>query len=58
MTDNYLQITRNGKILGIVFNKPKVNAICVASSRELGQVFAEFRDDPVVDAGMKMDFGA
>jgi crotonobetainyl-CoA hydratase len=46
MTDSYLQITRNGKILEIVFNKPKVNAICVASSRELGQVFSEFRDDP------------
>lgn len=46
MTDSYLQVSRNGNILEIVFDKPKVNAICATSSRELGQVFADFRDDP------------
>ena len=46
MANNYLQVTRHGKIPEIVFSKPRVNAICAASSRELGQVFADFRDDP------------
>jgi len=35
MTESYLQVSRNGNILEIVFDKPKVNAICAASSREL-----------------------
>ena len=46
MTKSHLQVSHNGKILDIVFDKPKVNAFCATSSRELGQVFAEFRDDP------------
>ncbi len=27
MTDSYLQVSRNMEILGIVFNKPKINTI-------------------------------
>lgn len=46
MTKSLLQVSRNGNILEIVFDKPKVYAICATSSHELGRVFAEFRDDP------------
>jgi len=42
MANYNLQVSRNGKILEIVFDKPGVNAICAASSRELSDVFAEF----------------
>lgn len=45
MTEN-LKITRNGQILEIVLDRPKGNAIDAKLSREMGRVFAEFRDDP------------
>lgn len=41
----YLDVTRNGQILEIVLDKPKANAIDGPLSREMGTVFAEFRDD-------------
>ena len=41
----FLHITQNGKILEIVLDKPKANAIDFPLSREMGKVFAEFRDD-------------
>lgn len=37
---------REGQVLEIVFDRPKANAIGQPSSRELGEVFAQFRDDP------------
>jgi crotonobetainyl-CoA hydratase len=42
----YLQVTRNGQILEIVLDRPKANTLDTALSREMGKVFAEFRDDP------------
>jgi crotonobetainyl-CoA hydratase len=42
----YLEITKNGKILEIVLNRPKANTLDGPLSREMGQVFADFRDDP------------
>jgi crotonobetainyl-CoA hydratase len=44
--NEYIRVSRNEGILEIILDKPKVNAICAATSRELGQVYAEFRDDP------------
>ena len=44
--NEFISVSRIGEILEIIFDKPKVNAICAATSRELGQVYAEFRDDP------------
>lgn len=38
--------TRNGAILEITLDRPKANAINQETSREMGQVFAAFRDDP------------
>ena len=43
---NFLKISRNGQILEIVLDRPKANALDTPASREMGKVFAEFRDDP------------
>jgi len=43
---DFLKVSRNGKILEIVLDRPKANAIDAALSRKMGTVFAEFRDDP------------
>lgn len=37
---------RNGKVLTITLDRPKANAIDAVTSRELGEAFAAFRDDP------------
>ena len=36
----------DGGVLSVVLDRPKANAIDAATSRELGSVFAGFRDDP------------
>lgn len=41
-----LTVTRNGKIMEVVLDRPKANAIDAATSRAMGDAFAEFRDDP------------
>lgn len=41
----FLKLSRNGQILEIVLDRPKANAIDGPLSREMGAVFAEFRDD-------------
>ncbi len=46
MVNDFLDVTRNGRILEIVLDRPKANAIDAPLSREMGTVFAEFRDDP------------
>jgi len=42
----FLKLTRNGQILEIVLDRPKANALDTPASREMGKLFAEFRDDP------------
>ena len=42
----YLKITRDGQMLEIVLDRPKANTLDGPLSREMGRVFAEFRDDP------------
>jgi len=37
---------REGSILEVTLDRPKANAIDLKTSRELGQVFQSFRDDP------------
>lgn len=37
---------REGGILEVTLDRPKANAIDLATSRVMGQVFADFRDDP------------
>ena len=43
---DFLKINRNGQILEIVLDRPKANALDAPSCREMGQLFADFRDDP------------
>ncbi|MCY4052122.1 MAG: enoyl-CoA hydratase-related protein [Gammaproteobacteria bacterium] len=41
-----VKVTVNGRILEVVLDRPKANAIDQETSRELGRVFVSFRDDP------------
>jgi crotonobetainyl-CoA hydratase len=43
---DFLKIIRNGQILEITLDRPKANALDAPCSREMGKIFAEFRDDP------------
>lgn len=42
----FVQIVRDGHVLEVTLNKPKVNAIDHEMSRQLGEAFALLRDDP------------
>lgn len=46
MSDQPIKTKIEGAILEVTLDRPKANAIDVATSREMGQVFAGFRDDP------------
>ena len=41
-----IRISKNGPILEVTIDRPKVNAIDAATSRIMGETFAAFRDDP------------
>nr|WP_323777739.1 carnitinyl-CoA dehydratase [Amylibacter sp.] len=43
---NPIKTHREGGILQVTLDRPKANAIDLATSRIMGQVFADFRDDP------------
>ncbi len=45
-TDNPIHTRRNGAILEVTLDRPKANAIDGPTSKRMGDVFAEFRDDP------------
>jgi crotonobetainyl-CoA hydratase len=42
----HVEVSRSGHVLVVTLNKPKVNAIDLTMSRELGAAFALLRDDP------------
>ena len=46
MTDDPLHVARRGRVLEVTLDRPKANAIDGAASRRMGDLFAEFRDDP------------
>ncbi|MDA4844097.1 carnitinyl-CoA dehydratase [Hoeflea poritis] len=46
MSDAPIRTRREGGILEVTLDRPKANAIDLATSRIMGDVFAEFRDDP------------
>ena len=46
--NNVLKVTRNGQILEVILDRPKANAIDAATSRMMGELFCEFRDDPTL----------
>ena len=41
-----VETRKEGGILEVTLNRPKANAVDLATSRELGKIFQEFRDDP------------
>jgi crotonobetainyl-CoA hydratase len=43
-----VKVTKEGSILEIMLDRPKANAIDLATSRRLNDVFTSFRDDPAV----------
>lgn len=45
-------VRRAGHVLEVTLNKPKVNAIDEAMSRDLGAAFAQLRDDPDLRVGI------
>ncbi|MFT6074922.1 MAG: crotonobetainyl-CoA hydratase [Yoonia sp.] len=46
MTDGPIKTKRDGHILEVTLDRPKANAIDLKTSRIMGEVFANFRDDP------------
>ncbi len=46
MTDSPVKTVRNGAVLEVTLDRPKANAIDGPTSKIMGDVFAEFRDDP------------
>ncbi|MBI1383448.1 MAG: crotonobetainyl-CoA hydratase [Rhizobiales bacterium] len=46
MTDTPVRTTRNGHVLEVTIDRPKANAISYATSRLMGEIFRDFRDDP------------
>lgn len=45
MSEENVLVKQSGPILEVVINRPKANAIDTATSRRLGEVFCNFRDD-------------
>ncbi|MGC6413008.1 MAG: carnitinyl-CoA dehydratase [Candidatus Puniceispirillaceae bacterium] len=41
-----IKVTKNGHILEVIIDRPKANAIDLATSRIMGEIFRDFRDDP------------
>lgn len=48
----FVDVRRDGHVLEVTLNKPKVNAIDHAMSRALGAAFAQLRDDPDLRVGI------
>ncbi|WP_432256963.1 carnitinyl-CoA dehydratase [Limimaricola sp. AA108-03] len=46
MTSSNVRTERRGAVLEVTLDRPKANAIDTATSRELGEIFTGFRDDP------------
>ena len=46
MTDSPVKTRRDGHVLEVTLDRPKANAIDLATSRIMGEVFRDYRDDP------------
>lgn len=46
MTDTPVRSERRGLVFEVTLDRPKANAIDLATSRIMGEIFTEFRDDP------------
>ncbi len=58
MSDTPIKTRREGGILEVTLDRPKANAIDLATSRQMGAVFAEFRDDPALRVAIITGAGA
>ena len=52
MTDSPIRTRREGAILEVILDRPKANAIDLATSRLMGETFRDFRDDPELRAAI------
>ena len=52
MTMSNLRSERRGAVLEVTLDRPKANAIDMATSREMGEIFTGFRDDPELRAAI------
>ena len=43
---NAIKTSTNGGVLEVTLDRPKANAVDLQTSREMGEVFADFRDNP------------
>ena len=50
--DEQVKVSREGKVLVIVLDRPKVNAIDLETSQKLGEAFVTLRDDPSLSVGV------
>ncbi len=46
MTDTPIKTTTRGHVLEVTLDRPKANAIDLATSRIMGEIFTDFRDNP------------
>ncbi len=58
MTDNPIKTRREGHVLEVTLDRPKANAIDLATSRIMGEVFTGFRDDPDLRVAIVTGAGA
>ena len=54
---NGIEVTRSGRILEICLNRPKVNAIDIEMSQELGRAFKELEEDKDLWVGILTAYG-
>jgi crotonobetainyl-CoA hydratase len=47
-----VKVTREGKVLVVVLDRPKANAIDLETSQKLGEAFVMLRDDPTLSVGV------
>ncbi len=50
--ENQVRVTREGKVLVVVLDRPKANAIDIETSKQLGEAFVTLRDDPDLSVGI------
>lgn len=58
MTQEPLNVERRGAVLEVILDRPKANAIDLATSCRMGEVFTEFRDDPELRVAIVTGGGA
>lgn len=58
MSDNPIEARKRGPVLEVTINRPKANAIDAPTSRIMGEVFANFRNDPTLRVAIVTGHGS